>query len=333
MGCAAVIPVLLVTGFLGSGKTTLIRRILAEPGFARSAVIVNEWGEIGLDHDLIASADESLIELSTGCLCCRVSTDLARTFAQLSEKGGGRYERVLIETSGLADPAPILHALLMDSAIRAGHALAGTLTLVDARSGEASLSRHPEARRQVGFADRLLITKTDVAPDTSQLERALGELNPDAERLAAVRGAIAPEILFAPVRPGAARAVPPAAFVHSAGITSTILIREQPVPALALVLFLQALAEHCGRRLLRVKGLVDVAEMPGRPALIHGVQHLFEPPVWLPGWPSADRHTRLVLIGEGIPRHFPARLYSAIEEEVVEESAADANLTQAGRAG
>ncbi|MGH7121722.1 MAG: CobW family GTP-binding protein [Acetobacteraceae bacterium] len=328
-----MIPVLLVTGFLGSGKTTLIRCILADARFARSAVIVNEWGEIGLDHDLIASADESLLELSTGCLCCRVSSDLTRTFAALAEKGGGRYDRVLIETSGLADPAPILHGLLTDSAIRAAHALAGTLTLVDARSGEASLSRHPEARRQVAFADRLLITKTDLAPETPALDRALGALNPDAERLAAVRGAIAPEILFAPVRPGAARAIPPAVAAHSAGITSTILVRERPVPALALVLLLQALAEHCGRRLLRVKGLVNVAEMPGRPALIHGVQHLFEPPVWLPAWPSEDQHTRLVLIGEGIPRHFPARLLAAIEEEVVEESAADANLTLAGRAG
>ncbi|MGH7077640.1 MAG: CobW family GTP-binding protein, partial [Acetobacteraceae bacterium] len=123
-----MIPVLLVTGFLGSGKTTLIRRILTDPAFARSAVIVNEWGEIGLDHDLVASADENLIELATGCLCCRVSGDLGRTFAKLSGAGQGRYDRVLIETSGLADPAPILRALMSDPAIRAGHSLLGTLT-------------------------------------------------------------------------------------------------------------------------------------------------------------------------------------------------------------
>ncbi len=319
-----MIPVLLVTGFLGSGKTTLIRRILANPAFARSAVIVNEWGEIGLDHDLIASADESLLELSTGCLCCRVSGDLGRTFASLAGKGAGRYERVLIETSGLADPAPILHGLLMDRTIRSGHALSGTLTLVDARSGEACLARHPEARRQVAFADRFLITKTDLAPDTLALDGALAGLNPDAERLAAVRGEIAPEMLFAPSPLGAARAIPPAAPAHSDGITSSVLIRERPVPALALILLLQALAEYCGRRLLRVKGLVDVVEMPGRPALIHGVQHVFEPPEWLPAWPGEDRRTRLVFIGEGIPRHFPARLLAAIEAEVLEEAARDA---------
>jgi len=324
MGRAAVIPVLLVTGFLGSGKTTLIRRILANPAFARSAVIVNEWGEIGLDHDLIASADETMLELSTGCLCCRVSSDLGRTFASLAGKGAGRYDRVLIETSGLADPAPILHGLMMDRAIRSGHALSSTLTVVDARNGAASLARHPEARRQVAFADRLLITKTDLAPDTSALKSAIAELNPDAERLTAIRGEIAPEMLFAPSGFDGARAARPAVAAHGEGITSSVLIRERPVPALALILLLQALAEYCGRRLLRVKGLVDVAEQPGRPALIHGVQHVFEPPEWLPAWPVEDRRTRLVVIGDGIPRHFPARLLAAIEEEVLEDAARDA---------
>ncbi|MGH7067066.1 MAG: CobW family GTP-binding protein [Acetobacteraceae bacterium] len=321
-----MIPVLLVTGFLGSGKTTLIRRILADPAFARSAVIVNEWGEVGLDHDLVASADESLIELATGCLCCRVSGDLGRTFAGLSRAGQGRYDRVLIETSGLADPAPILHALMSDPAIRSGHSLLGTLTLADARMGEATLARHPEARRQVAFADRVLITKTDLMPEIAGLEAALAELNPDAERLAAVRGQIAPEALFVPPRHQEQRPAPAPAAVHSEGITSTVLLRERPVPALALILLLQALAEHCGPRLLRTKGLVDVAEMPGRPALIHGVQHMFEPPEWLPGWPGEDRRTRLVFIGVGLPRHFPARLLAAIEQEVEEESTHDAEV-------
>ncbi|MDA8048537.1 MAG: GTP-binding protein [Rhodospirillales bacterium] len=325
-----MIPVLLVTGFLGSGKTTLIRRILADPAFARSAVIVNEWGEIGLDHDLIASADESLLELATGCLCCRVSSDLGRTFSELARRGAGRYERVLIETSGLADPAPILHSLLTDPTIRAGHVLHGTLTLVDARAGEANLARHPEARRQVALADRLLITKTDLAPDIAGLDVALDTLNPDAERMTAVRGAIAPAALFSASPLPASPAGPPVA-VHGSGITSGVLIRERPVPALALILLLQALTEHCGRRLLRVKGLVDVVEMPGQPALIHGVQHVFEPPQWLPAWPGEDRRTRLVFIGEGVPRYLPARLLAAIEEEVVEEMAADANVASDGR--
>ena len=335
MGGAAMIPVLLVTGFLGSGKTTLIRRILADPAFARSAVIVNEWGEIGLDHELIGSADESLLELTTGCLCCRVASDLGRTFSDLAARGAGKYDRVLIETSGLADPAPILRALLSDPAIRPGHALAGTLTLVDARAGEASLARHPEARRQVAFADRLLVTKTDLVALGEGLSALLAALNPGAPVLAAAHGAVAhgavaPEILFdtsplpAPLADQLAPDHPapdPQPALHSGGVESFVLVRERPVPGLALVLLLQALAEHCGGRLLRVKGLVDVAERPGRPALIHGVQHIFEPPQFLPAWPGPDRRTRLVFIAEGVPRHFPARLLAALEEEVAEEQA------------
>jgi G3E family GTPase len=315
-----MIPILLVTGFLGSGKTTLIRRILADPAFARAAVIVNEWGEIGLDHELIGSADESLLELATGCLCCRVASDLGRTFSELAARGAGRYDRVLIETSGLADPAPILRTLLTDPAIHARHGLAGTLALVDARAGEASLARHPEARRQVALADRLLVTKTDLAALGDGLRARLAALNPGAPILTAAHGAVAPEILFAasPL-PSPADGWQPA--LHTQGVESFVLVRALPVPGLALVLLLQALAEHCGGRLLRVKGLVDVAEMPGRPALIHGVQHVFEPPQFLPAWPGADRRTRLVFIAEGVPRHFPARLLAALEEEVAEERA------------
>jgi G3E family GTPase len=317
-----VIPVLLVTGFLGSGKTTLIRRILADPAFARSAVIVNEWGEIGLDHELIGAADESLLELSTGCLCCRVASDLGRTFTDLEARGRGRYDRVLIETSGLADPAPILRALLTDPAIRAGHVLTGTLALVDARAGEASLARHPEARRQIAFADRVLMTKIDLAMPSAGLKAHLAALNQGAPILAAAHGMIDPRTLFAAGPGELATSVPAEAqqAAHSAGVTSFVLVREQPVSGLALVLLLQALAEHCGARLLRVKGLADVAEKPGQPALIHGVQHIFEPPQFLPAWPGADRRTRLVFVAEGVPRHFPARLLAALEEEVAEET-------------
>lgn len=318
-----MIPVLLVTGFLGSGKTTLIRRILADAAFARSAVIVNEWGEIGLDHELIGSADESLLEFSTGCLCCRVATDLGRTFADLARRGAGKYDRVLLETSGLADPAPILHALLSDPAVRAGHVVAGTLTLVDARAGGVSLARHPEARRQVAFADRLLVTKTDLVRDTGEIRAVLAGLNPAAPILAAAHGAVAPETLFAASPPPSLPADPPLA-LHSAGVESFALVREQPVAALALLLLLQALAEHCGSRLLRVKGLVNVTEMPGQPALIHGVQHVFEPPQWLPAWPGEDRRTRIIFIAERVPRHLPARLLAALEEEVADEQAAQA---------
>jgi G3E family GTPase len=333
-----LLPVSIVTGFLGSGKTTLIARLLRNPAFARTAVIVNEFGEIGLDHELIAASDEALLTLSTGCLCCAVRADLLATLLDLrARRDAGEifYDRVLIETSGLADPAPILQALMTDRDVARHHAIDTLLTLVDAQHGEATLDRHPEARRQVALADRLLLTKTDVAGEAGALGVRLAALNPGAPVLRAVAGDIAPDVLFtladadarvvrlagvvdAPMSSSFPRApAPPAS--HSDGIATFSLTRDRPLPALALTLWLEALVEHCGERLLRLKGLVDVAEMPGRPALIHGVRHVFAPPDWLDRWPSNDRRTRVVFIGEGVPRYFPVRLLDAIEAEVVDE--------------
>ena len=364
-----MLPVSIVTGFLGSGKTTLIARLLRSPAFARTAVIVNEFGEIGLDHELIAASDEQLLTLSTGCLCCAVRADLLATLLDLwrrREAGDVAYDRVLIETSGLADPAPILQALMTDRDVAQHHAIDTLLTLVDAQHGEITLDRHPEARRQVALADRLLLSKTDVAGETDALRARLGVLNPGAPLFCPVAGDIAPEALFsgtdaaarvarlatladapawqriaaprdreppspAAAFPAAASAVVPAArssvqpgrfltAAHSDGIATFSLVREAPLPALALTLWLEALVEHCGPKLLRLKGLVDIAEMPGRPALIHGVRHVFSAPEWLDRWPSDDRRTRMVFIGEGVPPYFPARLLDAIEAEVVDET-------------
>src|SRR5271165_4935377 len=177
-----MIPVSVVTGFLGSGKTTLIGRILRDPGFARTAVIVNEFGEIGLDHDLIASGNETFLALTTGCLCCAVRSDLIETLLELRERATGLFDRVLIETFGLADPAPILHALMTDPAVCATHVIDTMVTVVDSVLGEATLDRYPEARRQVALADLLVFSKTDIAsPDESLLDR-IGALNPLAPR-------------------------------------------------------------------------------------------------------------------------------------------------------
>ncbi len=329
-----MLPVSIVTGFLGSGKTTLIARLLRNPAFARTAVIVNEFGEIGLDHELISASDEQLLTLSTGCLCCAVRADLLATLLDLWRRraaGEIGYDRVLIETSGLADPAPILQALMSDRDVAQGHAIDTMVTLVDAQHGEVTLERHPEARRQVALADRLLLSKTDLVGESEGLRGRLAGLNPGAPLLCSVGGEVAPEVMFggtgadvrlarvAALGGGSARS-PFLAAAHSDGVETFSLVREAPVPALALTLWLEALVEHCGERLLRVKGLVDVAEMPGRPALIHGVRHVFSAPEWLEGWPSADRRTRVVFIGEGVPRHFPARLLDAIEGEVVDET-------------
>jgi G3E family GTPase len=322
-----MIPVAIVTGFLGSGKTTLISRILRDPAFARTAVIVNEFGEIGLDHELIAGSDETLLALTTGCLCCAVRSDLVATLLDLQrrrEDDAIVYDRVLIETSGLADPAPVLHALMTDRDIVQCHAIDGVITVVDVLHGEATLDHHPEARRQVALADTLLLSKTDLAAPVDELRARLATLNPGAAQH--VTHDVAPATLFTGSDVAAhvaALADPPARnpFVrarHTGGIGTFVLQRDRPVPALALTLLLEALAEHCGARLLRLKGLVDILEMPGQPAVIHAVQHVVSPPEFLDRWPSADHTTRIVFIAQGVPRHFPARLLDAIEQEVRE---------------
>ena len=290
-------------------------------------MIVNEFGEIGLDHELIASSDETLLALTTGCLCCAVRSDLVATLLDLQRRrdaGEIAYDRVLIETSGLADPAPILHALMTDGDIARDHIIDGIVTVVDTLHGEVTLDHHVEARRQVALADTLLLSKTDLAVPAEALLACLAALNAGATLHRG--GDVAPATLFAGGSVAARlTALPPLArnpFVrarHTDGIETFVLQRNRPIPALALTLFLEALAEHCGARLLRLKGLVDIAEMPGEPAVIHGVQHVMAPPVFLDRWPSADHTTRIVFIAQGVPRYLPSRLLDVIELEVREE--------------
>jgi G3E family GTPase len=306
------VPVAIVTGFLGSGKTTLIGRLLRDPAYAGTAVIVNEFGEIALDHELMAVGDETLLALSTGCLCCAVRTDLVATLLDLDRRraaGEIAFGRVLIETSGLADPAPILHALMLDAALAGRFALGGVLTLVDSLLGAATLAAHPEARRQVAFADHVLLTKTDLAAPDATLLDALGRLG----RAAASTTMPPAAALFAPP---AILPDPPALPAHTQGIAACVIRRAVPVPALALTLLMQALAEQCGVKLLRLKGIAALAEAPDRPAVLHAVQHVVAPVDFLPAWPAGPRATRIVAIGSGIPPHFPARLLDAIISEM-----------------
>jgi G3E family GTPase len=328
-----MIEVAVLTGFLGSGKTTLLGRLLKSPKFARTAVIINEFGEVGLDHDLIETSDESFVELQTGCLCCRMRGDLALTLEDLlRRRDDGRvlpFDRVVIETSGLADPAPILHALMSDGPLARRLALAGVVTTVDAVNGLAALAR-PEAVRQVAVADRLILTKADLVEGmTGELSARLRAINSTATPLTARFGDVDPERLFA-LEPGARwggsqvrSGLPRPAEAHAhparhAGVSSFAIVREEPIGAVALTLLLEALAEQCGRELLRLKGIVNVAENPDRPAVVHGVQHVFHPPAWLERWPSEDRRSRLVFIVEGIARAWVEALLAAIEIEVGE---------------
>lgn len=323
-----MIPVAVLTGFLGAGKTTLVRRLLRDPRYADSAVIINEFGEVPLDHELVAAGDETFLSVATGCLCCVVRTDLTDTLARLARRREAgevpRYARVIIETSGLADPAPVLNALMLDEATAATHRLQAVVTLVDAVLGATTLDRHPEAQRQAMLADRILVTKPDLAPDgIAALRARLRACNAAAPIGTATHGAVPPEWLFAEGRPAADLATwLDDTARHSEGVATILIEREAPLPALALSLWMQALAEHAGTRLLRLKGLVAIAEAGAdRPAAIHAVQHVIHPLEPMDAWPSADRRSRIVVIGQGIPRHWPARLLAAIEEEVAEETA------------
>lgn len=318
-------PVLVITGALGSGKTTLIARMLADPHYSRTAVVVNEFGAVGLDHLLVASSDETLVQLASGCLCCAVRGDLLDTLLDLERRrraGEVAFDRVVIETSGLADPTPILQGLLTDAAVSAVFAVRGVATLIDTVHGQAALEELAEAQQQAALADRILFTKTDIAPVPNALSAQLAKINPGAVLASGAHGAVDPDWLFAPGRlphrPLDASRFSTAA--HTPGIGSVVVEPGGALPAAAFSLFLQALAEHAGHRLLRAKGLLDIAENPGQPALVHGVRHVFESPIWLDGWPGQERRSFLVLIGSSIPPRWPGRLLQAITAEVACET-------------
>jgi G3E family GTPase len=276
---------------------------------------------VGLDHDLIAGCDDQVLTLNTGCLCCAVQTDLARTLMSLSarrEAGSIDYDRVLIETSGLSDPAPVLLGMMTDAGVAAMYRMPYVITLVDTLFGDVTLREHAEARHQVALADCLLLSKTDVRPASEWLVAALDGLNATAPRMTTMQAGAATLFGDASAAVTGQRLAQAGRVAGHDGIDTVTLERERPVPALALTMLLQAVAEHCGWRLLRLKGLVAIAEMPGQPAVIHGVRHVVSAPEFLPRWPGPDERTRIVLITRGVPRHFVARLLDAIEEEVRE---------------
>jgi G3E family GTPase len=329
-----VIPVVVLTGFLGSGKTTLLGHLLRQPALARTAVIINEFGEVGLDHELVEASDDSFIELSTGCLCCKVRDDLVATLGDiLRRRDEGRvppFTRVVIETSGLADPAPILQTLMTDTTIAGRVMLGGVVTTVDAVTGADTLEREAISVKQVAVADRLVLTKSDLAgSEQAELIHRLAKLNA-APVLHADHGRIDPQVLldagaFDPLTKSldvqlwlGETAHDHSHGPHAADIQTYTIVRDAPIRAVTLTLLLETLAEHCGADLLRLKGVVNVLESPDRPAVIHGVQHVFHEPAWLARWPSDDRRSRIVVITRGIPRSWIEALLDTIEEEVAE---------------
>ncbi len=304
------VPVTVLTGFLGSGKTTILARLARAGALADAAVILNEFGEIGLDHLLIEASDETVVDLSCGCVCCTIRGDLVATLADLRGRGAaGAFRRVVLETTGLADPAPVVHTFMQEPSVFGSYRLAGVVTAVDAANAMATLDRHPEAVKQVALADELAITKTDIAgPLRPDLEARLARLNPGARRTVCVDGDLNPAAFSGdPGRwPEAARAAPAAdapSGRHGDGVSTFVVSRGDPLGRGALAMFLQMLADQKGGELLRVKGLAMVSDDPSRPLVVHGVQHVVHPGRRLDAWPPAtEPATSLVFIARDLDR-------------------------------
>jgi G3E family GTPase len=310
---AARLPVALLGGFLGSGKTTLVNALLRDPRMTGTAVAVNEFGEVPIDQHLLEEAGpDRTVVMANGCLCCNVSGDLEgavmRLFARREAGALPRFARLIVEPSGLADPAPIIHALLRNPVLSRAMRLDAVLATVDAVFGLRQLAEHPEAQEGVALAETILLTKTDLAADTAALRAELARLNPLAPVIEVRHGAADPASLFPARFLGDAGAPPPVAgwlralpatATHTEGVAALSLVSQMPPEWPAFEAWLKRLRLEAGERLLRVKGLVGV---PGRdgPVVIQGVHHVLHPPVALDRWPDPDTRTRLVLITRGL---------------------------------
>ena len=349
------IPLFVLTGFLGAGKTTLLNHLLHDPAMAGTLVIINEFGDVGLDHLFINVKDETTVLLASGCLCCTVRGELVSTLENitrdLDNKRLPAFNRIVIETTGLADPAPVLQSVLGHPYLCRRYQIQGVITLVDAVNGLATLDMHEEALKQAAMADVLVLSKSDlVKHDTAALDACLQTLNPFARRLNAAKGEATAEALLSlqgfvlqgkdPRLAGWLHEEPSHAHEHKSGhknghhhaphhhdhdhahrhdknrhnahIRSFALVSDQPIRAAALEIFIDMLRSAHGPKLLRVKGLVCLADDRARPVLLHGVQHVFHAPERLPHWPDSDQRTRLVFITKDLDESFVQSLWHAL---------------------
>ncbi len=322
---AARAPVAILTGFLGSGKTTLLNRWLRTPELSRTVVVVNEFGEIGLDHHLIEAADDSVVLLANGCLCCAMRGDLVRALDEVHRRRRGAFDRIVVETSGLAQPGPLIQLVTGEPSLRQRFALDSVLATFDAVNGPATLDAHAESRQQVALADAVLVTKLDLpqSADLAATRARIAALNPAAEVLDA-SSAATPLLSGRAAAEGAGfeRAFERLAAASEGhdparAIASFGFVRDEPFDQQTLELFLRGLGDTLGDDLLRVKGLLNV---DGRPAVLHGAQRLLHQLEWLERWPDDDRRTRLVFITQGAGRETVEELMAFVDRMRQRES-------------
>jgi G3E family GTPase len=310
------IPVALVTGFLGSGKTTLLSRLLVHPDMGETAVIVNELGEVGIDHHLLRRVDERTVLLPSGCVCCALRGDLADELRDLlARRDAGEippFTRVVVETTGLANPSPIVYTLLSAPIVKHQYRLEAVVTTVDAQHG----LRHEESVSQAAVADRLVVTKTDLA-DPAPVSARLRRLNPAAPIIESVFGDVPPSALFGGGERDPRDLVYDDSPAHEHEVRALCLTFDEPLDWTAFGIWLTMLLQARGEDVLRVKGLLNVGT--AGPLVLNGVQHVVHPPEHLPEWPDEDRSSRVVFIGRGI------------EQAALERSLAAFNRATAGR--
>lgn len=350
---AGKIPLIILSGFLGSGKTTILNYIVNQPDMKATAIIINEFGEIGIDHMLVETSEEQMIEINNGCICCTVRGDLADKLGSLAMwLDAGRLpqiERVIVETTGLADPAPIMHTMMTDQTLLNRFRLDHVLTVVDSIAGESSLNRYSEAVKQVAIADHLILSKRDLVDTHSDpaahalLRKMLREINPRAVVHTANRGHIPIELLTSDTEDEGEAALRDfsnwlstaeqdhdhddcdhdhahGANAHHAGgdIRSFVVRFGQIADSAEFNDFLQDTMIEFGEYLLRMKGILNVRERADNPAVIHGVQHVLFPVTWLDEWPDESRESRLVFITEGIDKQRILERFKAFSAQLLE---------------
>ncbi|MBT4491469.1 MAG: GTP-binding protein [Rhodospirillaceae bacterium] len=340
------LPVSVITGFLGSGKTTLLNRLIQHPNMAKTAVVINEFGEIGIDNMLVEKVDDDIVLMSSGCLCCTIRGELVDTLKDLFKRRAKQeipdFDRLVIETTGLADPAPILHTLMSDPFLMGRYRLDGVISTADAMLALDTMEQHEEAVKQAAVADRVVITKVDMADDDAiaKLEGQLRRLNPAAAIHHAAHGEIDPMLLFnAGLYDPETKSLDVQRWLkaeaydddhghehedehehehdknrHSDQIQAYCVYLEERLPWEQVASWLELLTTYRGDDILRIKGMLNVAESE-TPVVVHGVQHMFHPPVQLDAWPDDDHRSRIVFITRGLTRDVVENMLTALTKK------------------